>query len=106
MFNSENHFIKGPASTFGKRRFEVRDAANGPFSGSRICPELDRLIRHEDEHVPDLLCLVLLHGKDDRIRAPRAKVVDKDVEELVQDLLVVVDLEAVVRVMDTKAVPV
>src|SRR5256885_115144 len=24
MFNSENHFIKGPASTFGKRRFEVR----------------------------------------------------------------------------------
>src|SRR2546428_9137897 len=62
--------------------------------------DLQRLVAHEVQHVPDVLRLILLHGEDDCVRLLRAEVVHQDVEELAQDLRVVVDREAVDGVQD------
>src|SRR3990170_2282314 len=67
---------------------------------SRLPLDLENLVAHEVEHVPDLLRLVLHHGEDDRVRLLRPQVVHQDVEELAQDLRVVVDRKGVDRVDD------
>src|SRR3989304_134627 len=67
--------------------------------------ELEDLVAHEDEHVADLVRLVLLHREDHAVRAARAEVVHEDVQELAQDLRVVVDREGVDRVQDDEGGP-
>src|SRR6266508_969894 len=76
------------------------------FGTSPLPFDLERLVAHEVEHVPDLLRLVLLHGEDDRVRLLRPEVVHEDVEELAQDLRVVVDREAVDGIEDNEVLPV
>src|SRR5205823_5402442 len=57
MFNSENDFIKASSDRFGKLR-----TRSGPFPRAvrrrltpRLFSEFDRVVRDEDEHVPDLV---------------------------------------------------
>src|SRR3990172_7575811 len=68
--------------------------------------DLQSLVAHEVQHVPNLLRLVLLHREDYRVRLLRSEVVHEDVEELAQDLRVVVDREGVDRVEDHDVVAV
>src|SRR5437667_12581126 len=90
MFNSENDFIKEPRRRSGKadRRYASREGPSRHSGSVGSSAELDRLVGDEDEHVPDLLRLVLLHREDDRIGPPRAKVFHQDMEVLVQDFTV------------------
>src|SRR5437867_1320911 len=76
------------------------------FGTSPLPLDLEGLVAHEVQHVPDLLRLVLLHREDEGVRLLRPQVVHEDVEELAQDLRVVVDREAVNRVQDHEVLPV
>src|SRR3970040_206467 len=40
--------------------------------------DLDRLVTDEIEHVPNLVCFVLLHREDDRVGLPRSEVVHQN----------------------------
>src|SRR5439155_909805 len=74
MFNSENDFIKEPRRRSGKadRRYASREGPSRHGGSVGSSAELHRLVGAEDEHVPDLLRLVLLHRADDRIGPPPA----------------------------------
>src|SRR5688572_7545351 len=45
------------------------------FGTSPLPLDLEGLVAHEVQHVPDVLRLVLLHGEDDRVRLLRPEVV-------------------------------
>src|SRR5207249_607652 len=106
IFEVENEWISTRQARAKVGRFRWSpDRPGGPEVYESI-PEFDRLVGHEDEHVPDLLRLVFLHRDDDRVGATSAQVVHEDVKELAQDLRVVVDRQAVDRVEHDERAPV
>src|SRR5207245_6843038 len=105
IFEAENQISWGGFRMDGRRLFERNGGSIRTPVLLKLVPQLNRLVAHEDEHVPDVLRLVLEHREDHGVGAAGPKVVHEDVQELAQDLRVVVNREAVDRVQDDEGAP-